>query len=379
MRIAINGMFWAEPHVGSGQYLHNLIQQYAVMDSRDKFVLVIPRFRQVQKPRLRGIQSVMMPTPFDHSNTNLAKAWFEQIALLQVAHKIRAEVLHVPYFGPPLRTNIPTAVSVLDLIPVLLPPYKGGRLVQGYMRLATAGCKRARSIIAISQHTKQDVIDHLGIPAERVAVTYLAAGPPYQPQAPELVLAVRERFCIQGPYIYYIGGFDVRKNVALLIRAFAALLQHHPQPIQLVLAGRPVGSDPVLFPDIHQVILDTGVAANVLLVGSVTEVENAALMTGCSVFVAPSRYEGFGLSPLYAMACGAPVIAAASTSVGEVVADGGRLVDPTDQAAWTTALGEVTSDEAYGQRLRQAGLERARAFNWRTTAEQTVAVYHGMV
>ncbi len=124
----------------------------------------------------------------------------------------------------------------------------------------------------------------------------------------------------------------------------------------------------MLFPDIHRVILDTGVAAHVLLVGAVTEAENAALMTGCSAFVAPSLYEGFGLSPLYAMACGAPVIAAASTSVGEVVAAGGRLVDPTDQAAWTAALVDVTGDEVYARRLQQDGLERAAAFNWRTTA-----------
>ncbi len=258
MRIAISGMFWSEPHVGSGQYLHNLVREFAAGDSRDKFVLVLPRFTKPVRPRLRGVQTVIMPTPFDGINHNLAKVWFEQVALLQVAHKVRAERLHVPYFGPPRYTKLPLVVSVLDLIPLLLPAYRGGRLVRQYMRLAAAGTVRAQAVIAISDYTRQDVIRTLDVPADRIAVTYLAAAPDYEVQTDAAVSAVRARFRLGERYIYYIGGFDVRKNVATLLRAFAEVLRTADAPLQLVLAGRPAGSDPTLFPDLHQLVLRAG-------------------------------------------------------------------------------------------------------------------------
>ncbi|GAC1547693.1 MAG: glycosyltransferase family 1 protein [Herpetosiphon sp.] len=378
MRIAINGTFWQEPHVGSGQYLHNLVQGLPMADPAIKYILVIPRYTNPGHPRVPGVQTVIMPTPFDHSSPRLAKLWFEQIAMVQVAHKLRADVIHVPYFGPPRAGQRPLIVSVLDLIPLLLPAYRGSRAIQAYMRLAAAGTRRAKHLIAISHATAADLRAHLQIPEDRITVTYLAAGPDYVPQSPNVVSQTLVRYHLEEPYLYYVGGFDLRKNLPLLIRAFAALPPATPA-VSLVIAGRPPGSDPKLFPDLASVILACGVADRVALIGPVSDADNAALMSGARAFAYPSTYEGFGLPPLEAMACGTAVIAASTTSVGEIVGDGGVLADPYDTAAWTVALHNVIGDDHAVQRLRSRGLARARSFTRQATAEQTVAVYRRVV
>ncbi|WP_026369386.1 glycosyltransferase family 4 protein [Kallotenue papyrolyticum] len=377
MRIAINGMFWSEPHVGSGQYLHNLVRYLAEQPGGHRYILIVPRYRlgTQRKPALPFFQTVSMPTPFDTRHEQLAKLWFEQIAFGQAARKLRAHVWHVPYFGPPRVAPAPLVVTVHDLIPLLLPEYRGGRAVQAYMRLAAAATRRADLILADSQHTRQDLLGRLGVPAARVLVTYLAAGDELHPRPEAQVRAVRERFGLDADYVYYIGGFDARKNVATAIRAFARARRQLNRRVVLALAGRVPAAPSELFPDIHSVILEEEAAADVALLGPVSAEEHAALLSGCAAFVYPSRYEGFGLPPLEAMQCGAPVLAAATTSVGEVVGDGGLLLDPDDVAAWSAALARVLSQPALRDDLRRRGLARAARFRWSETAAQTRAAY----
>jgi glycosyltransferase involved in cell wall biosynthesis len=375
MRIAISGMFWTEPHVGSGQYLHNLVEQFAAQPGGQRFILVIPRYRLQQKPALAHMQTVLMPTPFDGRNENLAKVWFEQIALGQVCRKLRVDLVHVPYFGSPRYPRVPTVVTVHDLIPLLVPGNRGGRAVQLYMRLAAAGARQASAIIADSHHTKQDVVQHLGIAAERITVTQLAAAPTLQPQPAVTIDNVNRRFRLDDPYVFYIGGFQAHKNVAMAIRAFARARRALDRRVVLAIAGRLPTSQSALFPDIHRVILEEEIAADVILLGAVSDAEKAALMSGCEAFLFPSRYEGFGLPPLEAMQCGAAVLASATTSVGEVVGDGGVQLPPNDLEAWADALTQVLRDADWRAQLRARGLERANAFSWQRTATQTLAVY----
>ena len=194
MRIAINGTFWAEPHVGSGQYLHHLVAALTRVPSDHRWVLVIPRYTRVTKPVLPGWQVIMMPTPFDRRNRNLAKLWFEQVAFGQACRKLRVDLAHVPYLAPPYRSARPIIVTVHDLIPLLLPTNRGNRAVQLYMRLALAGVRRAALVIADSEHTRQDIVTHLGLPPAGISVTHLAAAPVYSPRDDTAIAEVRDRF-----------------------------------------------------------------------------------------------------------------------------------------------------------------------------------------
>lgn len=374
MQVVINGMFWAEPQVGSGQYLHNLLAQFATAADHT-WTLVVPRFATDQLPTLPQMRIMRVATPFDRANRQLAKVWFEQIGFARVCRALRADVAHVPYFGSPLRPAIPTVVTVHDLIPLLLPEYRGGRKVQAYMRLAAASARRADLVIADSHHTQADVAQHLGIASDRIVVTQLAAADALTPQGADQIAAMRARLGLSDPYICYVGGFDARKNVALAVRAFARARQQFDRRVVFAIAGRVPNSASPLFPDLQQVIDAEGVAADVALLGAVSDADKAALLSGAHGFVFPSRYEGFGLPPLEAMQCGAAVLASATTSVGEVVADGGALLPPDDVHAWAAALVRVVNDQAYRDALRTRGRERARQFSWQHTAQQTLAVY----
>jgi glycosyltransferase involved in cell wall biosynthesis len=378
MRIAISGTFWAQPSVGSGQYLHHLVAALAQAPSDHRFVLVIPRYIGVARPNIPGWQVVMMPTPFDRRSENLAKVWFEQIALRQASRRLKANLIHVPYFAAPLHSATPIIVTVHDLIPLLLPEYRGGRSVQTYMRLAAAGAKRAAAVIADSEHTRQDIMAHLHIPPERITVTHLAASPTYGPRDEASIAEVCARFRLRRPYVYYIGGFDARKNVRMVVHAFAEATRGWTGRPALAIGGSVPPQANELFPDINSAILETGVAPDVVLLGRVSDADNAALMAGCAAFLFPSRYEGFGLTPLEAMQCGAPVIASRATSVAEVVADGGILLLPDDLPGWASALRRVLTDEAAADDLRHRGQARSRHFRWEKTAARTLAIYKSL-
>ena len=374
-RIVINGTFWPQPHVGSGQYLHNLLKRLIVQAPDHRFTVVVPRYLRAYHPGLSHVQTIYMPTPFDRRSARLAKFWFEQISIRQACRSLRADVLHVPYVGAPARPSLPTVITVHDLIPWLLPEYRTRRTMRGYMKLMQQSMARAHLLLAVSDHTRQDIVKTLDVPDHKIVVTYESVSDGYCPQPQAVIDEVCRRFHIDAPYVYYVGGFDLRKNVATAIRSFAKARRRVNRRILLVLAGRLPKEQNALYPDIHYVILEEGLAADVVLLGAVSEADNAALMSGCTAFMYPSQYEGFGLPPLEAMRCGAPVLASSTTSVGEVVDGGGMLLPPNDVDAWSNALVRVVNDAPIRQELQQRGLDRAQAFRWETTAQKTIDAY----
>jgi glycosyltransferase involved in cell wall biosynthesis len=182
---------------------------------------------------------------------------------------------------------------------------------------------------------------------------------------------------ISSPYIFNIGGFDTRKNLPLLIEAFAAALPRLDAsigPVSLVIAGAPHSDNPTIFPLIEPVIRRLGVADRVNLVGRVRAAEKLALYQGAAVYCTPSLYEGFGLTPLEAMACGVPTIVSDRASLPEVVGDAGVIV-PATVAAVAEALVRVLTDPGYAADLSVRAIKRAAEFSWEQTALATLEVY----
>jgi len=283
------------------------------------------------------------------------------------------DLLHVQYTAPPF-PPCPVVSTVHDLSFEHLPEtFKRRSRMQ--LRLTVRRTARlAAHVIAPSEYTRQDLVRTYGLDPARVSVVPLAAAPHFRPVAEETELErVRRRYGIAGEYVLAVGSIQPRKNLARLVRAYSDLrrARRGSNLPQLVLAGKRAW----LYGETLGAIEAGGVRDSVVLTGYVREDDLPALYSGALCFVYPSFFEGFGLPPLEAMSCGAPVVAGDRTSLPEVVGDAGLLVDPFDEGALADAVGRLIDDPGLRRELRERGLSRARIFDWRETARMTLQVY----
>jgi glycosyltransferase involved in cell wall biosynthesis len=377
VQVLINGSFWSEPNVGSGQYLHGLLRWLPHVAPQHHYVLVRPA-RGGPGPTLPArVEAIDVRTPFDRLNGNLAKLYFEQIALPRVAKRLarreRPNLIFVPYFAPPLRAPTPVVTTVGDIIPLLLPEYRGKPHVRAYLRLVSRAVHRSAHVLTFSARSRADIVECLGLPVERVTPILLAAGDQYSPGDQATARAeVARRYGLREPFVYYVGGLDARKNVPTLLRAFA-LLRSCSTSATLAVAGRALGKDRQLFPDLNALSADLELGATLRRI-DVPTADGPLLYRACTVFAFPSRYEGFGLPPLEAMACGAPVVVSDASSLPEVVGTAALRVAPDDVVGWAAALSRLLGDADLRADLRARGLAQAAQFSYRKVAEETVRV-----
>src|SRR6266699_3277615 len=377
MKIAINALFLRAPASGSGQYLVHLLKALVETDQRNEYVLLGPQLLQQESNTPHRFPYQVKPVPaFAGRNENIEKLVWEQFTGPAAAHEAGADLLHVPYFAGPLVPRTPTVVTIHDVIPLRLPLYRAGSRVGAYMRLVARAAHSATLIITVSQHAKKDMIDALKLPPERIRVIYEAAGEEYRPITnPAVLAAARARYGVGERYILYLGGRGQRKNVLQLVQAFAHLhRQLGDSGLQLLIAGNPDRQRGPLFPDPRPIASGLGMEGQIIY-RFIEEQDKPAIYSGASVFVFPSLYEGFGLTPLEAMSCGAPVICSNRTSLPEVVGDAAISLDPDDTHTLVEAMRNVLTNSDLQNELRARSLQRAAQFNWRKTATETVAAY----
>jgi len=380
MHIAFNGWFWDQPHTGSGQYLRGLLTALVQRAPQHRYSLVVP-------PHARTLDH--LPPDVDvlpvrmRLGGHLGKVWFEQRAFPRAVGRLGAGVAHVPYWGPPLRSPAPVVCSVLDVIPLVIPAYRQGVRNRLYTSLVVAAARGAAGLLTISEDARRDIVRHIRVPADRVTVTYLAADRTFHHEPDrERDRAVSARYGLDDldDFVLYLGSYVAHKNVRLLLAAYTYVAQALGQDVPLVLAGHtPATWGTPRFPDLPAYIDEIGVGDVVRWIGPVDEADKPSLYRLASVFVFPSRYEGFGLGPLEAMACGTPVVGCEASSVPEVVGDAAFLVDPADSRAMGSAILSLITQPDLAGTMRNRGLARARDFSWRQTAEGTLAVYESLV
>src|SRR5438874_6809844 len=270
MKIGVNALFLKTPASVSGQYLIHLLNALAEIDQQNEYILLGATLQE--KPSLRSpwerfpYQVSPVPT-LARINENIEKLVWEQFTGPAAARRAGVDLLHVPYFAPPLFPRTPTVVTIHDVIPLRLPLYRAGAKVEAYTRLVARAAHKATLIITVSQHAKQDIMDALHVPAERIRVIYEAAGDEYTPVTDSTTLAkVRARYGLGEQYIFYLGGLDQRKNVLQLVRAFAHLYRQLDNPnLQLFISGNPEKKkNEQLFPDPRPVAAELGVADKII-------------------------------------------------------------------------------------------------------------------
>jgi glycosyltransferase involved in cell wall biosynthesis len=380
VRIAINAWFLDQPGTGSGQYLQGLLRAVAAVAPAHRLLLVAPRCRlELAIPHLQ-VEFRTFPARF--WQRRVGKVLFEQVVFPWTCRRWGADVAHVPYWGSALRPVVPTVVTIHDLIPLLLPAYRGGPLVRLYTRLVSASARRVSLVLTDSLASKQDIEAHLGLPPERVRCVYLAAGDHFGPKPEPEDEAIRRSYGLaEGPdsltksrYVLYLAGHDLRKNVAGLVEAFATVAQADDD-VTLIVGGRLPQRDQPPFFDPRPLVQELGLEEDVRFIGWVDEAHKPALYRGAACAVFPSHYEGFGLPVLEALACGTPLVTSTSSSLPELLGDAGFAIDPGDTEGLAGAILACLVDESLAADLRRRGPLQAARFSWTQTAEETLAAY----
>ena len=261
-------------------------------------------------------------------------------------------------------------VTVHDAAPLDHPEWLNRRFAAWYRWLLPRLIRRVRRVIVPSEFTKSRLLDLSGVPPERVVVVPNGVDPRFRPCAPDEIAATRVALGIPSPrYILSLASLEPRKNLDALLRAWALLRDRTPDDLWLVVGGAP--GKRTVFPDVPIGALPP----RVRLTGRIDDRHLPALYSGALLFAYPSLYEGFGLPPLEAMACGAPVVASDRASLPEVLDDAALLVAPEPEAI-ADGIGRAVGDDPLRAALRDAGLARAAPFTWDRTAERTGQVLH---
>ncbi len=370
---------------GIGRYVQNLCRALAQRDEWPPAESGDPPLRIAGLTRHRGALAGALDDSlqFDGdpsirvSNAQYQRHKLERRLFLGgLARRSGARLLHLPDPpGTPIDMRSPRIVTCHDLIPLVLAkqylaPLPGARALQWARDFARY--RTARRVIAISQATRNDLIEYVGVAPDRVEVIYsgvdhdrfgtIAAKGERE--------ALTERLGFGTPFLLCLGASDVRKNLPLLVRAFGQ--SGVARDLQLVFAG-PISARQRA--RLEQAVRESGVQGRVLILGYVADALLTALYRHCLAYIFPSSYEGFGLPILEAMACGAPTLTSALSSLGEIAGQAALTLPSLELEVLASGIARIASDAELRGSLRARGLEHVKEFTWRRCASQTLLCY----
>jgi glycosyltransferase involved in cell wall biosynthesis len=364
MRIGIDARLTHYTTAGIGQYTINLLNALAQADSADDFVVFQSRKARAALLEGRNSRCLGLWTPSHHR--------FEPYLLGLELLQYGLDVLHSPDFIPPFGGHFKSVITIHDLAFLLYPRFLTRDSARYYGRIDQA-VRRTDHIIAVSESTRRDIVNLLGVSEDKITVIHEAADPLYRPLGREEAMDfVRNRFAVPDRFILFVSTIEPRKNVEGLLRAYRQFLDDYKLDLGLVLAG----ASGWLFEEVFRLVDELDLHKACRFLGRVNQEELLHLYNAARCLAHPAFYEGFGLTPLEAMACGTPVVVSNVSSLPEVVGDAAILVDPEDEEQLTVALWRLATDDDLWRELRERGLQRARAFSWDKTASRTVEVYH---
>jgi glycosyltransferase involved in cell wall biosynthesis len=347
---------------GIHQYIDNLLRCLPGADPDFRYTVFVGE----GQPSMNGaaVRRTALPT-----GRPLVRVFWEQFVQPFALRRARPDLLHSLAFVSPVAAPCPFVVTVYDLSFLLTPGQFKQRAAQRlYLSAFTAHtCRRARRVIAISQSAKAEVVRRLGVDPARVDVAYPGLSPAFRPLPRAAVEAFRARRALPDHFILYLGTLEPRKNLATLIRAFAALHASRPT-LHLILAG----AKGWLYQSLFNLVQELNLADRILFPGFVPAEELVLWYNAAAVFAYPSAYEGFGIPVAEALACGRPVVTSNSSSLPEAGGEAAILAPPGDAAALSEALARALE---LGPEALARGQAHAARFTWAATAAQTTASY----
>ena len=355
---------------GIGTYTNNLITEMINLKSSDKFLLFC---------------SGGLNEKFNNNNTEIFfssgrhGSFYEKYYFPSKIKNSNVDLYHIPQNGIGLNYDIdfPTVVTIHDLIPYLMPETVGRGYLERFLKDMPNIISNSSGIITVSEYSKKDILKFFSFyPEDKIYVTPLAANSKFKPlNKASSKLYVKKTYNINTPYILYIGGFSSRKNARGLINAFKNCYNSLNEPYTLLLGGSLKDEGKALY----DFVKDNNLSDKITFCGYIDEDILPVLYSGCDAFIYPSFYEGFGLPPLEAMSCKAPVITSNVTSIPEVTCGSAILINPYDENELADALVKLLNNKDLREELSKKGYKNSLNFTWKKTAEKTLYAYKSII
>jgi glycosyltransferase involved in cell wall biosynthesis len=373
MRVGIDGYPLAEPRTGVGHYTLELARALALISPADQFELVSPKpfdAAALQEIERANLPNLLTKTP---RASSIRGHWWS-IGLPLYIRRAGFDLFHGTNFDVPLWRQGRSIVTIHDLSALLHPEKHRSRLVRRARLRLPLVVRFADKIITPTESVKREVCQRFKVKPEKVIAIHSAARSSFKPMPFAQSAELRKRLRVEDEFLLFVGTLEPRKNLLTLLKAFAQINTQTVHRPQLVIAG----GEGWLMDDMFAFVKESGISERLRFTGYLSDEELRGLYSSCKVFLYPSVYEGFGLPPLEAMACGAPVVAGRIPSLQEVLGSNARLVEP-DVNALAGGIVELLEDENQRQMLAAAGLEHARKFSWEKTARLTLEVYQQLL
>jgi len=373
MRVGLDGYPLAEPRTGVGHYTLELARALALIAPSDRFELVSPApfsssaLEEINQANLSNLRAV-------HLKTSRIRGHWWAVGLPLYVTKARFDLFHGTNFEVPF-WNRRSVVTIHDLSALLhREKHRDSLARRARLRLPIVA-KLARKIITPTESVKREVCEHLRVKANKVIAIPSAARQSFRPVPSEQTVETRKRLAIEDDFLLFVGTLEPRKNLLTLLKAFDQIVRQTSLRPQLVIAG----GEGWLMDETFLFIKDSGIGDRLRLTGYLGDDELRALYSACRIFIYPSLYEGFGLPPLEAMACGAPVIAGRVPALREVLGNAARLVDPLSVEALAGSIVDLIENDEERRRLASSGPQHAARFSWEQTARLTLNVYRDVM
>jgi glycosyltransferase involved in cell wall biosynthesis len=364
--IDIRELSTSEDRAGKYQYIYNLVSNLLSIDFNNDYSLLsfIKGFK--------GDENITSEIIY-HFSGRLTRLFLERLFIPVDFLMGKIDVFHGPFYYIPVCRRARSVVTIHDLTAIKYPELLEPEWAVYFKKKIKASVEKADAVIAISNFTKEEIVESLHIDDEKIRVIYNGIAQRFKPVTNKIeIQEVTAKYGVSEPYLLFVGMIKPNKNIQTLIRAYIELRKSATYEYPLVIVGDKSWDFDEVMKVVHKFKAENGI----IFTGVVSDEDLPYLYSGAELFVFPSLLEGFGIPVIEAMACGTPVVTSNRTSIPEITNGAAILVDPLDVNAIAEAMHSIVSDSELRGRLSEKGINQAKVFSWEKTARETLQLYH---